>query len=234
MQYSGGKAGLAKELGGEVVRRGAGRSVYVEPFVGGGFMFERTAPHFPLAVAGDANPDLILLWRAVASGWTPPRAVTEDQYRALRHAAASPERTFAGFGCSFSGKWWGGYARNSRGDDFAGTAARGIERKRAAFERAAAIICADYADLTPFATERAVIYCDPPYAGTLGYPGAPGKWDSVAWWDVARAWRERGALVLVSEYDAPADWSACWERERRMAMRAKGGSQRVVIERLFV
>lgn len=234
MQYSGGKAGVARELSETVKRLGAERRIYLEPFVGGGFMFAKTAPFFPAAVAADANPDLILLWRAVADGWVPPTEITPEEYRTLQHAAPSPLRTFAGFGMSFAGKWWGGYAKNSRGDNFAGAAARGIEMKRVAFEHAVDILCTDYRTLIPFATDQAVIYCDPPYADTLGYAGAPGQWDTEAWWDTAREWRSRGALVLVSEYSAPDDWTPCWSKDRRMSMRTSEGHQRTVTERLFL
>lgn len=215
------------------VKSAAGeRELYVEPFVGGGYSFAQNAPLFRTSVAADAMPDVAELWRAVAAGWVPPSTLTEEEYRALRHAEPSALRAFAGFGCSFSGKWFGGYARNAVGRNYAGAAARGIEAKRPAFAGAAAIFHCDYADLTPHMGPGTIAYCDPPYAGTTGYAGA-AAWDAARWWDTARAWRERGALVLVSEYAAPGDWRpVAWEQRRR-SMRGSDGGLPVELELVF-
>lgn len=49
-----------------------------------------------------------------------------------------------------------------------------------------------------------VVYCDPPYADTLGYP-AVGAWDAVAFWQWARE-TSTARLVAVSERAAPVDF----------------------------
>lgn len=236
MKYLGGKARMAVKIARFVKSAAGDRELYVEPFVGGGYSFAANAPLFRTSIAADAMPDVALLWQAVAAGWVPPSTLTEDEYRALRHAEPSALRAFAGFGCSFGGKWFAGYSRPRPGtrywDQGAGEAARGIERKRAAFAGASAILHADYADLTPLIGPGAVVYADPPYAGTTSYAGAPA-WDAERWWNTARAWRETGALVLVSEYSAPPDWRpVAWE-QRTASMRDADGDQPVELELVF-
>lgn len=234
MRYSGGKARLSKEITQVVLALRGDRWAYIEPFVGGGSSFASAAPHFRSAIAADASADLIALWQAIAAGWEPPKAVTEEEYRAARHAEPSPLRTFIGFGCSFSGKWWGGYARPHAGSqpNPVGSSYDGIQRKRGAFEAATAILHSDYADLTRFMLPGVVAYCDPPYAGTLGY-SASGAWDPEKFWRTAEEWAHQGALVLVSEYAAPRGWGCVWSKERRMSMRTADGAQPVKVEKLF-
>lgn len=232
MQYLGGKARMAAKLARFVKQAAGDRSIYVEPFVGGGFAFAQIAPLFETSIAADAQPDVIELWRAVAAGWVPPTSLTETEYAELRHAEPSALRAFAGFGCSFGGKWFGGYARNNQGGDYPERAARGIEKKRPAFEGASAILNCDYADLTPLMSERVVVYCDPPYAGTTGYGGV-GAWDAARWWATAAEWREAGALVLVSEYAAPEGWRSVAWLERRLSMRGSDGQHRTDLELVF-
>lgn len=232
MKYLGGKGRMATKLARFVKQTAGDRTVYVEPFVGGGFAFAQIAPLFETSIAADAHRDVIELWRAVAAGWVPPTEVTEAQWRELKVAEPSALRAFAGFGCSFAGRWFEGYARDGRGDDYAGQAARGIEKKRAAFEGAAAILHCDYADLTPLMSERVVAYCDPPYEGTKGYSGMPA-WDSARWWATARTWREAGALVLVSEFSAPDDWRSVAWLERKLSIRDAAGVARTDLELVF-
>lgn len=229
MQYMGGKARVAAEIASVIHARDGGRKTYLEPFVGGGFAFAKIAPKYPTRVAGDIMPDLALLWQAVASGWVPPATLTEDEYRELRRADPSALRAFAGFGCSFGGKWFGGYARNQRGDDFPGAAARGIEAKRVAFA-GAMILQAEYMDWSP--EPGWVVYCDPPYAGTTAYAGSPA-WRSAPFWGWAQKAAERGAAVFVSEYAAPAGWAPIWERAIKGSL-SKTENDRPVTEKLFV
>ena len=53
---------------------------------------------------------------------------------------------FVGFGCSYGGKWWGGLAREHRGDDFCKTPKASLMRD---FEgvKTATFLCGDYRDV---------------------------------------------------------------------------------------
>ena len=115
---------------------------------------------------------------------------------------------FAAAGCSFGGKWWGGYARQARGitavQPDAGRASRGLCRKLAALGDTV-IECADYRQPVPRADD--VVYLDPPYADAVGYPGCD-DFDHAEFWTVAETWARAGVVVRVSEYAAPAGWIA--------------------------
>ena len=212
MQYLGGKYRIAGQLAGVIVRAGEGRSRYLEPFLGGAAVFERVAPHFAYAVGCDVVEDLVLMWQAALDGWKPPVTLSEEEYAALRSAEPSALRGFAGFGCSFGGKWFGGYARSRNGAapgyDYAAAAARSVTKTVAKCGHAR-VVRADFRDL--IVPADAVVYADPPYAGTTGY-GAAGAFDSSEFWRVASSWAEGGAVVLVSEQTAPPEWVSVWAK----------------------
>lgn len=238
VQYSGGKSKTAKHLTEFMLANRGDARGYLEPFVGGGSVFSLMAPHFEAAVANDYSLDLVLLWRALAAGWMPPTEISEEEYAELRNAEPSALRAFAGFGCSFGGKWFGGYARSKKCSDsrtlggYASVAARGLENRRAAFSCAKTIRQGDYRSLRPWVGPQILVYCDPPYVNTLGYAAA-GAFDSSTFWQTVREWTGLGAQMFISEYTAPDDMICVWEKPRRMDMASADGSKRIVTEKLF-
>lgn len=230
MRYVGGKTRIAKPLA-ELIRTAReDRSTYVEPFLGGASVFSVVAPAFPRTVAADVVPDLVLMWQAARDGWTPPSDLSEAEYAALRHAEPSALRGFAGFGCSFGGKWFGGYARGA-GRNFPDEASRRVVARAAGL--AGSLIClADYRDLDQLIDAGAVVYCDPPYAGTTGYAAA-SPWDADTFWATAADWATRGAAVLVSEYAAPDGWEVVWERQHRQSLQGGTAPRPATTERVF-
>ena len=79
---------------------------------------------------------------------------------------------------------------------------------------------------------RTVVYCDPPYAGTTSYKGAP-PFDHALFWRTMNEWHARGAHVFVSEYTAPAGWDIMFEREHRVVLQGASEATRSATERLF-
>jgi len=216
VKHVGGKGYLRRWVREHVLSVSAGRTVYVEPFVGGGATFAEVSPAFPVTVAADAHPDLILLWQAVAAGWIPPASLSREEYAALKIAPPSALRGFAGFACSFRGKWFAGQdpprehpgkrgPDGVRGRPWVDVAERqgctALRKQAPAFARAT-ILRADYRAFR--GSPETVIYADPPYYGTEGY--ACGAFDHVAFWRNADRWVDEGAIVVVSESVAPAHW----------------------------
>ncbi len=226
----GGKARIARRLASVMLPAAGHRHAYLEPFVGGGWIFAQMAPAFRWAAAGDAQPDIVKLWQAAADGWVPPMQLSREEYRAQRHAEPSALRAFAGFGCSFGGKWFGGYGDNARGDDFVGAAHRAVLAKAEVF-RPALIRHTDYAAWRWPTGLRPLIYCDPPYAGTTAYEGTPA-WDPERFWATAEGWAASGAQVFVSEYDAPPGWSCVWRATVKVSLAAHTNTA-TAEERLF-
>jgi DNA adenine methylase len=187
------------------------------------------APNFAAAGGSDSSVDLIMMWRAARDGWVPPTEISREQYAELRHAEPSALRGFVGFGCSFGGKWFGGYAANSAGKNYAAAASRSVVRK-AATMGGAALGHRDYRLWLPGPSH--LVYCDPPYAGTTAYKGQD-PWNADEFWSTVGRWADRGALVFVSEYDAPAGWVPVWEREVKVSLEKSTNSGQAV-ERLYM
>lgn len=230
MQYLGGKSRIAAEICKAVLANTRKRHVYLEPFLGGGAVFYHMSPHFQIALGGDAHEDLMLMWQAAAEGWEPPETMSETEYYDLKRSAPSPLRGFAGFGCSFGGKWWGGYARQARGYNYAKGAknsickiARTLPPNREGFLKHAPY---EFWDVN----EDFVVYADPPYQGTTKYSK---DLNHDAFWNKMREWSDRGATVFISEYRAPDDWVSIWNRGQKVLV--SGGTSSVEnTEHLFV
>lgn len=240
MKYSGGKSRSARRIA-EVIRAERGRrGVLISPFVGGAAVETRLAGDFGQMLLCDLSPDLILLWQAVLGGWL-PHPICEREYESLRDQAPSALRGFAGFGCTFGGKWFGGYGRNSpaqahRNGGALTAAEQSVrvlarDQKRLSGTRVTARCC-DYRDLSGDVMAGAgdvVVYADPPYFGTLGY-AATRAFCHETFWQVMREWTALGALVFVSEETAPPDWTCVWSADVAGSM-DRNDSRRV--EKLF-
>ena len=232
MQYLGGKHRIAKDIAEHILAENPTADIVYEPFAGGGgSVTVELASRFPLVMASDVHPDLVMMWQALLQGWEPPREVSEADYQAARKSAPSALRGFIGFGCSFGGKWFGGYARgdaSGRARGYDGTSARRVLAQASCMRNV-------YFTLTPYTrvdpVPGAVIYCDPPYAKTTGYAH---RFDNEEFYDVVRAWRWSGHRVYVSEYQAPPDFRLVWERSYTRNMRGAKGASATVCDRLYV
>jgi DNA adenine methylase len=199
MRYLGGKSNIAKELARIIQPKG----LWWEPFCGGLSMSVQLAKYGP-GLVSDAHPALIALYQAVRAGWQPPEAVTEADYRAARGLPDSdPMKAFIGFGCSFGGRYFEGYARNTAGvadpSHFPGVCSRALARDIPTLARCQ-IKHLSFLDQEP-TPGFDVIYCDPPYAGTTRY--STGSFDQELFWARCAQWAQAGARVFVSEYSCP-------------------------------
>jgi DNA adenine methylase len=233
MLYMGGKGRLGRHLCEQVLANTNRRRRYVEPFLGGGNFYKHIASHFAEVYVGDIHKDLMLMWNAAALGWTPPGAVSEAEYKRVRASEPSPLRGFVGFGCSFGGKWWGGYARSQcNGDDYyARHAAKSVlEISKILPPNVRGALCRQsYEAWTALIADDCVVYADPPYAKTTGYKGG---FDHGEFWRVMTHWSDIGAHVFVSEYVAPLGWRSIWMKEQRR--KVSGGTGDMTQEHLFV
>lgn len=231
MHFQGGKERIAGPIADAIALTKSFVDVdtYIEPFVGGGSTFGRIAPMFDHAFAGDTHLDLVLMWRALQSGWKPPDTITEERYQQLRVGEPGPERAAAGYGCSFGGKWFGGYARDNAGNrNYAGEARRGLLRKARGFG-GSTILWAEYAAWSPGA--GCLVYADPPYRDTEGFRRQ--LFDSDLFWSTMAEWVEAGAVVFVSEEAAPPGWEATWSRTKTRHMPKNPADYTTVVEGLW-
>ena len=181
-----------------------------------------------LRIGNDLNYHLIEMWRALQKGWQPPDEITEDDYKYLKAAQDIEDPAlvaFAGFCCSFNCKWFGSYARNSRGDNYARQGKNAI-LKQLPKMIGVELYNLDYRDLE--IPEGSIIYCDPPYRGTAGYMYGL---DHAAFWQWCRDKSLDGHHVYISEYSAPEDFECLLEIDHFTTFTKTNKAKRV--EKLF-
>ncbi len=193
----GGKTRIAKQIAAVIdEHRQPGQLVWDE-FCGGLSVSVALSKKGPV-LASDACVPLIALYKAVQEGWDPPTEVSRETYMAAKLLPDSdPMKAFCGFGCSFAGKWFGGYAKCTRPDRIKGYAA-GTRKSLLSTKFVGSIKQIDFLEFIPEPT-NCIIYCDPPYAGTTGYDSSD-KFDYCKFVRRVEQWSEF-TDVFVSEYD---------------------------------
>lgn len=220
MQYFGGKCRIAKQIAGLINEQRP--SQYYEPFCGGLWVSQYVqAGTLHLS---DVSQPLITLYQALWDGWVPPSVVSEGDYKHYQDKQdyADPMTGFVGYGCSFAGKYFGGYARCST-RNYALNAKNSLARKFKALRNKNVVFSTgDYSKVLPN-SHRAIIYCDPPYQGTTSYAICPDfHW--LGFW----AWvkeRSRMATVYTSSYEAPHGFQTVLRIPTKTDIRTKSGRQ---------
>jgi DNA adenine methylase len=235
VQYLGGKSRLAKRICAilEAERRPGQR--FVDVFTGGANIVAGMGDHGP-RVANDGCEPLITLYRAWLDGWRPPD-ITREVWQAAKVSKdpGDPLTAFCGFGVSFAGKWFSGYAatrtkprlRAPNGDNYQQLARNSLERKLTRCHDVS-FTCLDFGDLEILPGD--LVYCDSPYRGTTAY----GYFRGFDYDLYLRKLTEWSAIadVFVSEYAAQADtWEQVGEFTTGQGVSsgtlAKGNTERV-------
>ena len=227
MQYMGGKSRISKQIA-EILNSAIDKNTpFVSLFCGSCAIESKVQAD--VKILNDKHPYLIAMWQALQNGWTPPDVVTkEEYYRVKANMDENPALAgFVGFGCSFGGKWWGGYAKDKRGDDYCGQAKRGLLKDLVGIQ-SATFTCLDYHDVE--IQDGAVVYCDPPYANTTGY--TVGQFDTHEFWNYMRSLSKR-CDVYISEESAPDDFKCIWSKEKVRTLEKSDNVGRVKVEKLF-
>jgi DNA adenine methylase len=228
MRYLGGKSKIRKQIAAFLESLRKPNQVYFEPFVGGGWVLQEMSGD---RIASDGNKALIAMYQALQDGWVPPEFVSEEEYKQIKHTydESSPMLAFCGFGCSFAGRWFGGYARAPGKDYFAATSKRSL-LKQLPLIKDVEFVQGLYNEHSP---EGMLIYCDPPYSNTTQY-GAFSGFDHVAFWEKMREWSLNNTVV-ISEYVAPDDFVCVKEMTSQMGLSVGDKNNRPKrIEKLFM
>ncbi len=229
MRYNGGKHACAREIATIIAGACGGALSYWEPFVGAANVITRPELSGLHRSGSDLDSVIISLLRHVRSGWEPPTVISEDEYLVAKNnpnALDAHMRAFIGYGCSFSGKYFGGYARSGV-RNYAANASNSL-RKQAPLLEGIVLAVGDYASM-PFG-RRDIIYCDPPYAGTTRC-GASCSFDTDRFWGWCLERKREGSTVFVSGFSAPAYAQEVWRKTIRDGLRKVGAHQ--MTERLF-
>ena len=198
MQYFGGKQKIAKYIA-DFINATHTHTHYVEPFCGSCSVASKI--NIENKILNDKNPYLIAMFKALQDGWIPPEIITEwDYYVAKEEQDIDPHVAgFVGFACSFAGKFWGGYARDGKGDNGGNYALRGKNSilKKMQTLMDAQFICKDFSELD---FENSILYCDPPYRNTTPYyKKILGVFDYNKFLEWVQ-YQSKKNIVLVSEY----------------------------------
>lgn len=236
MKYMGSKARFGKDILAVISPYISETLNYVEPFAGGMNMMQ-FVPNTWNRYANDSNKYLMVMWyMLVHKGWVPPEQVTKEFYESCKRLE-QPDHVvgYVGINCSYSGKWFGGYAGKTETKDgtirdYQSEAFNHVMKQKDTLS-GVKMVSKSYTDLA--IPTKSLIYCDPPYANTTGYKD---DFDHEAFWCWCRDAIPNGHTVFVSEYTAPDDFICVWEKSTKSSLSANGtsGGNKVSIERLFM
>lgn len=224
MQYLGGKEKISKQITSFLESQREPEQLFVDLTVGGCSIISKMS--YPKK-GYDKHPALISLYKSLSNtSLELPDIISYEQYKEARSLDdGNPLKAFIGFGCSYSGRYFEGYAKNSRGNNFARSAKNSLLKKFKTLKNVE-FVCADLFDLD---FDNCLIYIDPPYTNSKEYTV---KFDYNKFWDKVRQLSKKNK-VFVSEYKAPNDFECVLEIKKRLGLRTKSGGQEIRIEKLF-
>lgn len=230
MQYFGGKQRISKPLAAFLNAHLKGGQAFYDVFCGSCNVISKI-DHNRDRIASDVHKELIAMWRYVQAGGELPDEISEEDYYHIKESGQPWEKGFVGFGCSFSGKWWGGYARGGEGRSYCQNAKNSTLKKMQTMEDVILVTCS-YKDIN-IAHKNAMIYCDIPYKNTTSY--SVGQFNHEQFYTWAKMMKWKGHTVLVSEYEhnVPEGWKAVWRYESKKDIRDKEGVQQPTVEILM-
>lgn len=222
MRYNGGKSVVGKRFAEVINLWGKDKHTYVEPFVGSAWVtIHIDHPH---RLCFDANGHLIALWKALQGGWIPPEEVTEKEYHEAKDIKInSAFKAFVGFGCSWGGKWFGGYAPNAGNPEAARQSRDSLLRKAEKVEGVIFGHC-DYRFLYP---KECIVYCDPPYADSTEAWGLVDPFDHDEFWEKMREWTKEDNTIIISSYTAPEDFTCIADFDNVKVVSGNRGGEKV-------
>ncbi|NHE57965.1 DNA adenine methylase [Cyclobacterium plantarum] len=230
MKYLGSKRRIAKYILPIILKDKNTNQIYIEPFAGGCNTLDKVQGK---RVANDINFYLVEMYKALQNGWIPPNKIDLEEYKDIRNNKGKypPELVgFVGFGCSFGGKWFGGYARgnNSLGAkrNYCDEAKRNL-LKQIANLKDVKFINKSYDEIDY--PKNSLIYCDPPYKDTTEYMT---KFDSLKFYDWVKDMTNQNHKVYFSEYSAPKEFKCIWSYNTTTNLNINQHSTR--IEKLFI
>ena len=233
MRYFGGKARIAKKVAEFLNGQLEEGQAYYEPFCGACNVTQHIDAN-RARFASDGNKYLIAFWQAVQAGWEPPSEVSEEEYQRVK---ANKEQdlslaAFVGFGCSFGGKFFGGYARGGEGRNYASNASRSTAKKSLGLGGVefSSLLFEDVQ-----VRQGSLVYCDIPYLGTTGYDKAAGGFDHDSFYRWGQRLTEEGSSVFVSEYaqNVPEGAAVVWSKDSKQDIRSSDGKRKETTEVIF-
>lgn len=233
MKYCGGKQKISKPLSAFLQQQLKPEQPFVDAFCGSCNIVSKV--NATQKIANDNHPDLIALWEHVQKEGVeclPDEVSVELYHQAKQGDCEQWLRAFIGFSCSFGGKWFGGYARDKTGRNYAAEAKRSMIAKIDG-TKDTIFYCGDYKDIP--LPKQSLIYCDIPYKNTTKFITS-SAFNHDEFWRWAYKQVKEGHRVLVSEYlkNKPDNTQVIWQMEGQTGLRNKEGkvitTQEVLLE----
>ena len=147
-----------------------------------------------------------------------PDTITEEEYNRVKLNKGQYEDWYlglVGFCATFGAKYFGGYARNSKGDNSGERTKSAIRnlKKQAPNLQNIEFKCCDFRNISKDKIKGYVIYCDPPYKNTTKYKTGDFPYEEFYQWckDMSK-----DNTVLISEYNMPEDFTCIWQKETKV------------------
>lgn len=237
MRYVGSKNRLSKELAPIIQSYITDKTVaYIEPFVGGANMIDKIKHH--TKIGSDVHKELIALLNYTRDNYELlPTTISEDEYKNVKQNPDSYEAWYVGlvgFCASFGAKYFGGYARNNKGDNSGEWSAGAIKnlKKQSELFKNIRFECKSFTDYNPSDYNNCVFYLDPPYRKTLSYSTGKFPYEEFDKWAIELA---KHNTVLISEYQMPEDKFECiWRKDTTVSITNQGDiKNKKRVEKLF-
>lgn len=233
MKYMGSKARFSSEILPIILQERQENQFYVEPFAGGMNMISEVGGN---RIANDVHYYLIQMWKELVAGWVPDK-ISKEQYLDVRANQNNYPPYFVGwvgFNCSYSGKWFGGFAGDTKTKigtirDYQTEAINNVVKQ---VKKMGGVIFQNKSFLELELPSSSIVYCDPPYEKTTRYAD---DFNHNIFWGWVRNISSQGHSVFVSEYNAPDDFECLWQKEAKSSLSANGkiGGNKVSVEKLF-
>lgn len=238
MRYVGSKNKLSKDLAPVIQSYITSETKgYLEPFVGGANMIDKI--ECKKKIGCDIHKQLVeLLNYARSNSHKLPDRILEDEYKKVKDNKEQFEDWYVGlvgFCASFGAKYFGGYARDGKGDNSGKWSAGAIKNLKKQCEnlKDTKFIHMAFQDIPKDKIQGYVIYCDPPYRGTTKYKTETFPYDEFYQWVKDMSVHN---TVLVSEYNMPDEFECIWQKEHKTLLdsnKSSGDSKNVRVEKLY-
>jgi site-specific DNA-adenine methylase len=240
LKYIGSKNKISKELA-PIIQSYITKDTkgYLEPFVGGANMIDKIQCN--KKIGSDIHEELIELLEYVQnfSGLL-PKTISEDTYKEVKNNKDKYEKWYVGlvgFCATFSGKYFGGYARSFKSDgvtlrDMPNECIRNLQKQAPNLE-GIEFKNANFLALPKDRIKGYVVYCDIPYRDTTKYKTEKFPYEEFYKWC-----KEMSVYntVLISEYNMPEEFECIWQKETKVnfdSNRTSNDEKNIRVEKLF-
>lgn len=224
MQYQGSKNKIAKKLLPILLKNRQEGQWFVEPFCGSCSIIEKVEGN---RIANDNNYYLIDLFTKIQQNYELPETITKEQYHHIKVNKSEYDNAlvaFVGFGCSFGGSWFNGYASNKKEENYALIAKNSLLKQK---EKLVGINFSSVSYNSLLIPNNSIIYCDPPYENTKKYLNG---FNHKEFWQWCRD-MSKYHIIYISEYTAPEDFKVVLEIEH--IKYTNKNTPKVTIEKLY-